>query len=74
MTNSSFDLTKYDGWTKTVYILSRYTSVDTNLTKVVLFEAALSDICCKKYFCSFRVYYLSSSNAEVSKFATLSWH
>ena len=74
VTNASFDLVKYDDWTKTVYILSRYTPVGTNLTKVVLLEAVLSDICWKKYFCSFRVYYLSSSKAEVSKFATLSWH
>ena len=74
VTNSSSDLLKYDDWTKTVYILSRYTSVDTNLTKSVLFDAVLSDICWKKYFCSFRVYYLSSSKAEVSKFPTLSWH
>ena len=43
--NSSFDLFKYDDWTKTVYILSRYTPVGTNLTKVVLLEAVLSDIC-----------------------------
>ena len=63
VTNSYFDLVKHDHWTKTFYILSRYTSVGTNLTHVVLFVAFLSDICCKKYFCSFRVYYLSSSKA-----------
>ena len=45
VTNSSFDLVKYDDWTKTIYILSSYTPIGTNLTKVVLFEAVLSDIC-----------------------------
>ena len=45
LANSSFYLDKYDNWTETVYILSRYTSLCTNLTKVVRFEAVLSDIC-----------------------------
>ena len=43
VTNSSFDLAKYDDWTKTVYILSRHTPVGTNVAQVVLFEAVLSD-------------------------------
>ena len=74
VTNSSFDLVKYDDLTKTVYSLSRYTPVGTKLTKVVLFQAVLCDIFWKKYFCSVRVDYLSSSKAEVSKFATFLWH
>ena len=57
-----------------VYILSRYTSVATNLAKKVLFEVGLSDNCQKKYFSCFKVNYLSFSKAEVSKFTTLKSH
>ena len=42
--NSSFHLVTHNNCTIKVYILSRYTSVATNSTKVVLFEVALSDI------------------------------
>ena len=52
------------------YFFSRYT-LPTNLTKVVLFEVALSGIWQKKYFSIFKVTYLSSSKAQVSTFATL---
>ena len=44
LANSCFQLNEYDNWTKTVYILCRYTSVGTKLTKVVLLEAGLSHI------------------------------
>ena len=37
VTNSRFHPVKYHNWTKTVYILSAYISVATNLTKVILF-------------------------------------
>ena len=37
VTNSSFHLVKYHNWTKTVYILSTYIEVPTNLTKLILF-------------------------------------
>ena len=37
MTNSSFHLVKYHNWRKMVYILSTFTEVPTNLTKVILF-------------------------------------
>ena len=36
--NSSLQLVWDTYWTKKIYILSRYTLVDTTLTKVVLFE------------------------------------
>ena len=42
--NLNCHLVKYNNWRKTVYILSRYTSVGTNLAQVRLFEAVLSDI------------------------------
>ena len=44
MTNSSFDLGMYDNSIKSADILSTYKSVATYLTKVVLFQVALSDI------------------------------
>ena len=44
VTNSSFHLAKYHNWTKTVYILSRYIYVSTNLSKVVPFEVGCSGI------------------------------
>ena len=44
VTKSNFHLVTYDNWLKTVYVLSRYTSVATNLIKKVLFELRLSDI------------------------------
>ena len=44
VTKSNFHLVTYDNWLKTVYVLSRYTSVATNLIKKVLFEVCLSDI------------------------------
>ena len=37
VTNSSFHSVKYHNWTKTVYILSTYIYVPTDLTKVILF-------------------------------------
>ena len=37
VTTSSFHLVKYHNWTKTVYILSTYIEVPTNLTKLILF-------------------------------------
>ena len=37
VTNSRFQPVTYHNWTKTVYILSTYISVPTNLTKVILF-------------------------------------
>ena len=40
--NSSFHLVTYNNWTIKVCILSRYISVVTNLTKVVLFAVGLS--------------------------------
>ena len=44
VTNSNFHLVTYDNWLKTVYVLSRYTSIATNLTKKALFEVRLFDI------------------------------
>ena len=44
VTKSNFHLVTYDNWLKAVYVLSRYTSVATNLIKKVLFEVRLSDI------------------------------
>ena len=44
LANSSGHLVKYNSWRKTVYILSRYTSVGTKLAQVALLEAVLSDI------------------------------
>ena len=48
--NSSFHLVTYNNCTLKVCILSRYTSVATNLTKVVLLEVALSSVWEKKCF------------------------
>ena len=42
VTNSSFHPVKYHNWTKTVYILSTYIYVPTNLTKVILFGLSSS--------------------------------
>ena len=58
-----------------VYFFSRFT-LATKLTKVVLFEVALSGVALsgiwqKEYFSFFKVTYLSSSKAEVSRFTTL---
>ena len=44
VTNLSFYLVTHDNWIKKDDILSRYTSVATNLTKNVVFEVGLSDI------------------------------
>ena len=44
VTKPSFHLVTYDIWIKTVHILSTQKSVATNLNKLVLFEAVLSDI------------------------------
>ena len=44
LVTSSFHLVKYDTWTQTIYIFSRYRSVDTKLTKLVIFEVVSSDI------------------------------
>ena len=71
--SSSIHLVMYDNWIKTVYFISWYTSVATNLTEIVLFELGLFGIWWKKYF-FFKVNYLSSSKAQVSTFAILSWH
>ena len=38
VTNSNFHLVMYNNWLKTVYVLSRYTSVATNLTKKPFFK------------------------------------
>ena len=42
--NWSFHLVKYGNLTKTVYILSRYTPVRRNLSKVVISKSGWSDI------------------------------
>ena len=44
LVNWSFHLVKYDNLTKTVYILSRYTPVRRNLSKVVFFKVGWYDI------------------------------
>ena len=44
------------------------------MTKLTLFRVGWSDILQKNYCYFFKVNYLSSSKAEVSKFAPLSWH
>ena len=44
LVNWSFDLVKYGNLTKTVYILSRYTPVRRNLSKVVFFKVGCTDI------------------------------
>ena len=74
MVKSSFHLGTYNNCTLKVYILSRHTSVATNLTKVVLFKKGLTDVWSKKYSFFFTLDYLSSGKAKISKFATLSWH
>ena len=48
--NSSFHLVTYNDCTLKVCILSRYTSVATNLTKVVLLVVSLSSVWEKKHF------------------------
>ena len=40
----SFHVVKYGNLTKTVYILSRYTPVRRNLSKVVFFKVGCTDI------------------------------
>ena len=74
VTNSNFHLVKYHNWTKTVYIFPTYIEVPTNLTKLILFGVGWCDIWQKKYFSLFTVDYLNSSQDEVTKFASLSWH
>ena len=69
---SSFHLVPDTYWTIKIYILSRYTLRATTLTTVVLFERGLPGILERKYLSFSIVNYLSSSKAEVSKFATLS--
>ena len=74
LVNWSFHLVKYANLTNAVYILSRYTPVCRNVSKVVFFKVGWSDISWKKYCSFFKVNYLSSSIAEVSKFAPSSRH
>ena len=74
LANWSFQIVKNGNLTKTVYITSRYTPVERNLSKLVIFEGGWSLILEKKYCSFFKVYYLSSSKAQESKFAILSWH
>ena len=69
--NSSFPLVWDTYWTKKFYILSTYTLVATTLSKVVPFEGVKSGILQRKYLSFSMVNYESSSQAEVSKFATL---
>ena len=59
--NSSFHLITY--CTITVHFLSRYGSVATNQTKVVLFELSLSGIWQNNCLPLFKVNYLTSSKA-----------
>ena len=59
--NSSFHLITY--CTITVHFLSRYASVATNQTKVVLFELSLSGIWKNNCLSLFKVNYLTSSKA-----------
>ena len=59
---------------KAVYILPRYAREGANLNKVFLFDVGLSDNCWNKYCSFFKVIYLKSIIAEVSRFATLSWY
>ena len=70
----SFHLVKFANLTKAVYILSRSTPVCRNLSKVVFLKVGWSDISWKKYCSFFKVNYLSSRKAEVSKLAPLSWY
>ena len=74
MPSSSFHIVRYNNSIITVYCFFRYTSVATNLIIVDLFKVGLSPVWKKKYFFFFKVNYLSSSKAEVSKFASLSWY
>ena len=61
LANSSFHLITY--CTITVHFLSRYASVATNQTKVVLFELSLSGIWQNNCLSLFKVNYLTSSKA-----------
>ena len=61
LANWGFHLVKNGNLKKTVYISSKYTSVDKNLSKIVFFEVGWSVISEKKYCSFFKVYYLSSS-------------
>ena len=61
LANWGFKLVKKSNSMKTVYIWSRYTSVDKDLSKIVFFEVGWSVIWKKKYCSFFRVYYVSSS-------------
>ena len=74
LVNWSLHLVKYANLTNAVYILSRYTPVCRNLSKAVFFKVGWSDISWKKYYSFFKVNYLSSRKAEVSKLAPLSWY
>ena len=49
-------------------------SVAITLTKAVVFEGGLPGILQRKDLSFFIVNYLSSSKADVSNFASLSWH
>ena len=71
MTKSNFHLVTYASWIITVQILSTYKSVAIKLTKFVLFEVGLLDIWPKKFFCFLKLNYLTPSQMEISKFATL---
>ena len=69
---SSFHLVPDTYYTIKLCILSRYTLLATTLTKEVLLDGGLPDILKRKYLSFSIVNYLSSSKAELSKFATLS--
>ena len=74
LANWSFHLVKYANLRNAVYILSRYPPEYRNLSKVVFFKVGWSDISWKKYYAFFKVNYLSSRKAEVSKLDPLSWY
>ena len=74
LANWSFHIVKNGNLTKIVDITSRYTPVGRNFSKIIFFEVGWPVIWEKKYCSFFKVYYLISSKAQVSKFATLSWH
>ena len=61
LVNWGFHLVKNSNFKKTVYISSRYTSIGTNLSKIVFFEVGWSVISEMKYCSFFKVYYVSSS-------------
>ena len=62
LVNWSLHLVKYANLTNAVYILSRYTPVCRNVSKVVFFKVGWSDISWKKYCSFFKVkFYYSGS-------------